>query len=157
MPAPKYTDEQKRQALEMVPELGQSETARRLEMPQSTISSWCSRAGVSSNRAEKTRRASETNRADNAARRAVISQRLLQEVETTLGELRGEVTVYAFGGRDNDFSEAQASKPTPRDRQALITCVGIALDKSIALDRFDSDGGQGLAAVDEWLQVALGK
>ena len=143
--------------MEMVPELGQSETARRLDIPKSTVGLWCNKAGVYTHRSEKVRAAAEASAADNSVRRANISKRLLEEVETTLDELRGEVTVYAFGGRDNDFSEAKASKPQPRDRQALITCVGIALDKSIALDRFDSDGGQGLAAVDEWLQAALGK
>jgi hypothetical protein len=157
MPAPKYTAEQRDEALAMVPEFGQAETARRLGIPKGTIHWWSYKAGVKAGCAEKTRAAVAVATADNAARRARIAAALLDDVERLRDQFWSACEVYNFGGKDNTFNTAEINQPGFRDKQAIATTMGIFLDKSLALERFDADGGQGLAAVDEWLRSVLGK
>lgn len=152
-----YTQEERVEALRAYEEYGTSKAARLLGIPRGTINTWAHKAGARTERSENTRAAVEAKKTDNALRRANIASRLLDIAEGLAAELDDSVVVYAFGGRYNDFNEAKASKPQPRDKQAILTSIAIALDKSMALERFDAEGGQGLAAVDEWLRTVLSK
>lgn len=40
--------------------------------------------------------------------------------------------------------------------QTLMTAVGIAVDKTVAIDKHDTQDEQGFAAVDQWLKAMLG-
>lgn len=157
MPASKYTEEQRHEALRLVPELGQAETARRLAIPRRTVCRWSSRAGVKSGREKKTEAARQHHIQENALLRAEMARDLLLVAQRLKNQLFAESLAYNFGGKDNTFNEAKLSEPSHRDKQALLTSIGIALDKSLALEKHDADGGQGIAAVDEWLRTVRGR
>lgn len=152
VPAPKYTEEQKAEALRLVQEIGQSETARRLDIPRGTVCWWATRAGLKSAGAEKTREATEAASAKNAALRAEIAAGLLQDAARLRAQLFSRSIAYNFGGKDNTFSEHELSEPGFRDKQAILTSIGIALDKAVMLERHDHDNGQA-AALDLFLDA----
>jgi hypothetical protein len=56
-----YTTEQRTEALKVYAEAGPAEASRRTGIKRATISKWASRHGVSSDRAERTRRATEAD------------------------------------------------------------------------------------------------
>jgi hypothetical protein len=157
MPAKKWTQEQREEALALVKEVGQAKAAAKTGIPKGTIAAWCYEFGVHTLARQNVQQAHEITAARNAALRAEIAHTLLGVAKQFASELTEGCYVYAFGGKSNDFTDATAKLPGPRDRQALLTSIGIALDKSVMLERHDADGGQGLAAVDEWLRGMLGR
>jgi len=101
--------------------------------------------------------AAKASAADNAARRAVISSALIDDVERLRDQLFAPAQVYNFGGKDNTFAVEEINEPSFRDKQAIATTIGIFLQRSLELERFDSDGGRDEAALDEWLRTVLGR
>jgi hypothetical protein len=65
-----YTAEQRTEALKLYAEAGPAEASRRTGIKRATISKWASRNGVSSDRADRTRKATEAARQSYAEGRA---------------------------------------------------------------------------------------
>ena len=156
MPASKYSAEQKRLALEMVRECGQSEASRKTGIPRGTISVWAFRAGVKAGYVGKVREATEAASARNAERRASIARRLLAESECFLDALHKPALVYKFGGKDNDYNEREIAEPDFQAKQQIMTSVGIALQRSLELEKHDRDDSAERTALTEWLKTVRG-
>ena len=97
--------------------------------------------------------------ADNKARRAALSRRLLDEAERSLDRLNRPYLVYAFGGRDNDYNEHLMDIPPAGEVRNLMTSAAVAIDKHAVLEKLDTDSGAAaakgmLGALAEGLQVA---
>lgn len=86
----------------------------------------------------QTKRATEARRADNAARRAELAARLLDVVDDLIAQMGGEYLVHSFGGRDNSFNTATLPRPPAGDLRNLMTAVGIAVDKHLALEKHET-------------------
>lgn len=157
MPAP--LDPTKRAAIAAAlrereqPKLNQ--LAREFGVSPDTISRIAKTEGVTFERTA-TKNATAAKQADNAARRAELSQRLLDRAVEALGQMDSEFLVFNFGGRDNTYAEHRLDRPPTGDLRNLMTVAAIAVDKHLAIERHDSDGGEGLAAVDAWLRHTLG-
>ena len=89
--------------------------------------------------------ATEAKVADNKARRAVIAERLLVEVNGFIDSIRKPFLAHNFGGKDNTYAEHELPGPTTGDIRNLMVSVGIALTKHVELARFDADPGQDAA------------
>ena len=84
----KYTLEQRTEALKLYAEAGPAEASRRTGSKRGTISKWASRDGVSSDRAERTRKATEAARQSYAEGRARRSAALAQEADALIERLK---------------------------------------------------------------------
>lgn len=123
--------------------LSRNEIAKRLGRSGRTVSRIAADLGLSFDRANDPhlRKATEARKADARARRAALAVALLEDAERLRQQIFAPVVVYSFGGRENNFAEAQASRPSPRDVRDLMTAVGIAIDRSIKLEQLDADTG----------------
>ena len=100
---------------------------------------------------EKTKNACEAAAVDNRARRLAISTTLLDRAEDLLEQMRQPYRVFAFGGKDNEYSEHERDRPPPAELRNLMVSAATAIDKHLALDKHDAEQ-DGLAAVDAWLR-----
>lgn len=128
--------------------------ARALGVARSTVSRWCAAADppVTFDRA-RTRAATEARTEDAKARRARISDGLLDDVETLRAQLfteRTRVHYSVTGGR-----QEYTAPPTPDEIRNLVVSLGVLLDKHIVLARHDSDD-RDMPAVDQWIAAMLG-
>jgi hypothetical protein len=83
-----YTAEQRTEALKLYAEAGPAEASRRTGIKRATISKWASRNGVSSDRADRTRKATEAARQSYAEGRARRSAALAGEADALIDRLR---------------------------------------------------------------------
>lgn len=77
-------------------------------------------------------------RVDMAARRARLADDLLSDAERLRAQLWEPHTVFAFGGKDNEYNEREHPEPTPADKRNLLQAAATALTQSIKLSEYDS-------------------
>lgn len=84
-----------------------------------------------------TKSAAQSHRERNAKLREELSERLLREAQRALDDIDAGsvVTGVSFG----TVVSGRAGATSARDRQALLTAAGIALDKHRMLDTYDQD------------------
>jgi transposase-like protein len=128
--------------------------AREFGRSKDTVSRIAAGAGIDVGRSEP-KIATEARLADTRSRLAELAGLLVEDAHKLHGQLFAPHTAFAFGGRDNVYSEHEIPEPTARDKQALMTSIGIAVDKVHAITRQDDDGA--LAAVDGWLRDVIGQ
>jgi hypothetical protein len=152
-----YTAEQRAHALELFQTVGTSAASRETGIPRGTIGRWASKLGVKSKRCYMMREAVETAKMDDAAKRAALRSRLLDEASDLLDRLHKPCQAYNFGGKDNTFAESKLEEPDFKGKKDLMTAAAIAIDKSLVLEKHDSDDKDDRAAVDAWLQMVRGE
>lgn len=152
---PTYTDGQKTRALELYLEVGATKAGREIGCSRSTVLKWARNAGIKPPVAQ-TAAATEAQATRNAASRAELSANLLKDAERLRQQLFAPCVVYNFGGRNNTFEEHQLDEPDFQAKEKILKAIGTAVDKHLAIERHDADGGEGLAAVDQWLRTMMG-
>ena len=73
-----------------------------------------------------------------------------------MAALHEKCIAHNFGGKNNSFAEHEIEEPTFRDKQAIMTSVAIAIDKSLKLEQHDASDDENKAAVDKWLAAVTG-
>lgn len=125
--------------------------AKQLDVAPGTVSKHAKKIGVKFDRAQ-TRQAANAKNADAAALRARLKLDLLHDAQRLRNQLFAPTTVYSFGGKDNDFNE-QTLAIAPADVQRnIMTSIGIAVQRSIELERVDQKTEVDKPAVDKWLE-----
>ena len=81
----------------------------------------------------KIQAATEARLADLAERRSVLAEVLLDDAERLRAQLWQPTVVYAFGGKENVYSEEPVSEPPPADKRALMATAATAIDRSLKL------------------------
>lgn len=123
-------------------EKGRNQIAREHEVSQSTVSLIAQDAGLrDAFDRTTTKHATAAVTADNKARRAAISARLLTKASEFLDQIDSPHLVFNFGGKDNTYEERELDRPPTGDMRNLMTCAAIALDKHVVLDKHDGDQG----------------
>ena len=77
----RWTDDERDEALRLLAEVGQGETARRTGIPQGTIASWGKRHGVTAPPAAATAVATAAKLATIAERKAALAEGLMDDIE----------------------------------------------------------------------------
>lgn len=156
MPASKYTEAQRAEALALYETDGPTAVTARFGIPKTTVASWAKNAGVRTVRTEATRAAVEAKVVDGKLRRQNIVHRLYGQAEKILDDLEGEefrTILKAAGGAD---TEDTLSFVPPNDRKILVQTVSAAMNSAVNLEKVDADNGQSAAAVDQWLEMMTG-
>lgn len=133
-----------------------NQIARDHGVSASTVTGIAKTAGIAGafdrSQAKEATRARE---ADCKALRAQLKLDLLQDAQ----KLRERI----WGNHQVVVSTPLGAEVVTLDRNPLTemrsgyTALGIAVDKSIRLEQVDAEGGEGIAAVDEWLRGMMGE
>lgn len=99
---------------------------------------------------ERARAARDVMLLDARRRRAELMISLLEDAEKLRTRLWSPAKVFGFGGRDYEYREQELSEPDFKGKQALMISLGIAVDKSLQLEKYDQEGSAaGRAAIIE--------
>lgn len=145
MPASKYTETQRAEALSLYQSLGPSAAGKQLGIPKETIMSWARKAGVHTVRTERTRNAVEAKVMDGKLRRAGITERLYGQAERILDDLEAGTFRTILKGQYGAESEEELTFIPANDRKTLLQAVGSAMATTAKLEAVDTDNGVGSA------------
>jgi hypothetical protein len=121
--------------------LGRNEIGRTIGRSAHLVSALAAEMGLSFARAHEVAVATETRRADLAARRILLAEQLQADAENLREQLWQPATVYAFGGKDNTYEEHTLPEPPAADKRALMATIGTAIDRSLKLEPIRDDNG----------------
>lgn len=153
MPPAKYDAATKTRALAIYVERGPRDAAAETGVPVGTISSWAKRAGLQSQAGENLAAAVEARSLRLELKRSELAERMYDESAKLLDQLWRPTTYFKIvtvgtgdGTSDVAVGRAEVEQPTFRDQQAIMTSVGIAVDKAQLLsgeatERSEANGG----------------
>ncbi|MCP1414393.1 hypothetical protein [Paenarthrobacter sp. A20] len=156
MPASKYTEEQRAEAIELFRTDGPSAVQEQLGIPKATVAGWAKAAGVRTVRTSATRAATEARAVDLKASRQELTALLLEDAHKLRKQLWQPARLVNFGGKDNTLAETTLDEPLFVDKKNILSAVGIAVDRVIKLEAVDKTGEESGAAVDKWLEHMMG-
>jgi hypothetical protein len=123
--------------------LSRNEIARQIQRSGKTVSRLASEQGLTFERGEEIRAATEARKVDARARRAALALALLDDAERMRRQLFAPHLAFNFGGKDNTYEEHPLPEPPPRDKRDLMQAIGTAIDRSVKLDEYDSGANLG--------------
>lgn len=115
----------------------------------STVSRWAKKKGFKFDRTQ-TDMATRAHTVDLAAARLELAQLMFVAARDGLLELDGPITVYSFGGKENEFNSHTFDSAPVDVRRQVMTTAGIAFDKINKIVE-SSDDADGLAPVESML------
>lgn len=141
MPAAKYTEAQRAEALALYESSGPSAVQEQLGIPKGTVTGWAKANGVRTVRNERTREAVEAVQVDNKLRRQQLIQKLYDRADAVMDRLNAptyRALVPVAPGRqepqDLDFVPAV-------EERALSGSVSGYLTSTANLEKVDTDNG----------------
>ncbi len=143
MPRPKpITDEDRNRVAQLHAQgLSRNEIARQIGRSGRTVSRIAADLGLTFERGEQVRAATQAKVLDAKARRAQLALDLLADAERMRRALWEACTVYNFGGKDNTFEQALIAEPSFRDKREITAAVSTAMAASLKLDEYDRQTG----------------
>lgn len=109
----------------------------------STISGIAKAEGLTFGRRDEIRAATAARTADNRAKRAEISAKLLAKADALLDEMDGPFLAFNIGGKDNVYTEHPLDAAPSGDKRNLMQAASTALGRHIDLERHDVDEAAG--------------
>lgn len=155
MPAAKYTQAQRDEALALYETHGPTAVEKQLGIPKNTVAGWARKIGTRTVRPERVRAAIEAKVADGKLRRASIVQRLYGRTEKVLDRLEASQYEYRMMGPEGS-ERVFDNDPPAGDERNLATSIAVYLDKATKLEDYDRSGEESGAAVDQWLKHMMG-
>lgn len=121
----------------------------------STVSAWAKRNGLKFDTAQ-TDLATRAHTVKLAEARIELAQMMAVAAKDALLELDGPITVYSFGGRDNEFNSHTFDRAPIEVRRNVLTTAGIAFDKMTRIVEKDTGSSDAAAGVLDQFAAALG-
>ncbi|MCI1643135.1 MAG: hypothetical protein LKI21_01060 [Bifidobacterium crudilactis] len=131
--------------------LSRNEIARQLHRSPATIGTYANKLGLTFDRT-LTKNATKAKQADAASLRADLKLRLLREAQELMDDLHRPQLVYTFTPSGKYVSH-DVPKPPPADARNLMTSVGIALQRSIELEKVDQRSETSVTVIDDYLKT----
>lgn len=138
MPASKYTDAQRAEAVELYRTEGPTAVANKLGIPKNTVVRWAEKVGVRTVRNEVTRNAVEAKVVDGKLRRQNIAHRLYGQAETILDVLEAPTFTTLLKGEYGSEHEGTLSFVPANERKTLIQALGSAMVTTAKLEAVDA-------------------
>jgi len=111
---------------------GRNRIAREIDKPPVSVSRTAEHLNLTFDRTQ-IQAATEARLADLAERRAMLAEDLMSDAEKLRDRLWRPAVVYAFGGKDNVYTEEPVSEPPPADKRALMATAATAVDRCLKL------------------------
>jgi hypothetical protein len=89
--------------------------------------------------------ATAARQADLAALRAELAYQLTVDAERLRAQMWQPTTVYAFGGKDNEYNDHTFDEAPAAEKRALMGTAGMAIDRSLKLAPPEGSDGLGAA------------
>jgi transposase-like protein len=158
VPASKYTEAQRAEALKLYETEGPTAVEKQLGIPKNTVVTWAKNAGVRTIRTETTRKAVEARVADGKLRRQNITHRLYGQAEKILDDLEAPIFRTILKGEYGRDGEEELSFVPPNDRKTLLQALGTVMTTTANVEKVDAgaaaeSGVNMLAALAEALGV----
>lgn len=141
MPAAKYTQEQRDEALALYHTNGPTAVEKKLGIPKGTVTRWAKETGVETVSVSITRAGTEAAAAYAKNRRAELATLLLDDAHRLRKQLWEPTMAFSFGGKDNTYEEQLIPEPTFVDKKNIISAVSTAAATMAKLELVDSDNG----------------
>lgn len=136
------TDADRRRVAELhAQNLGRNEIAKAIGRSPDTVSRIARDQGLSFARGAQVEAATIARKADLAARRAALAEKLQDHAELELTKLTSPTMYFEWGGKDHKYDERLQPEPTPADRRAIMSTLATAIDRSLKLVPPKDDGG----------------
>lgn len=126
----KYTDDQKKQAIELYRLEGPTAVERKLGVPKNTVSGWARTAGVRTVSALNQAASLHSLRITNAEKRSRLSRRFLDNADKILDMIE-KPTETVSGGQI-----ITTQSPTPSQLKDLMVSTSLSVEKHIYLEEF---------------------
>jgi hypothetical protein len=108
-----------------------------------TVSRIAKELGLSFERGDQVKAATEARKVDAKARRAELALALLDDAARLRAQIWQPCTIHNFGGRDNTHNSHDIDEPLFADKLKLMQAATLAAGKAIDIDRYDSGTGLG--------------
>lgn len=112
-----YTDEQRREAIQLYAEAGPCEVERALGIPKGTVTKWAQAAGVRTEHSERTAEATAQHQQSWAERRARVADAMGEVAELAVGRARRELN----GGSARNARDCAATAAVMADKAQLLS------------------------------------
>lgn len=126
--------------------VSRNQIGKRLGRSADTVGRICAEAGIEFDRS-KTAVAVAAKQMDNAAKRALLQAKLLDDALAIREALWRPATVFNFGGRDNTYAEHTLERPDFNGQNAIMRTVSVAVNSAAKLAEQDRTAGDPTAAV----------
>ena len=156
MPAAKYTEAQRAEALALYRTDGPTAVEKKLGIPKGTVTRWAKETGVETVSVSTTRAGTEAASVYAKARRTELAALLLEDAHKLRRQLWEPARLVNFGGKDNTLAETMLDEPLFVDKKNILGAVGIAVDRVMKIEAADKTGEESGAAVDKWLDYMMG-
>lgn len=120
--------------------MGRNQIAREMGIQGSCVSRTAAHLGLTFDRS-KIEAATRARLADLAERRSLLAVQFHDVAEDSLDRIYQDTTVYAFGGKNNDYEEHVFPEAPPAERRALVAAAGAASDRSLKLAPAEASSG----------------
>lgn len=122
-----------------------NEIAKELGLGTGTVSKIAKAVGASFDRGYMVVAAQMAAQMSYRERRTMLAGRLLDKTNDLLNDMDKPFLAFAFGGKDNVYSEHRLAKPPTADIRNLMTAAGTAMSRHLDLERHDSSAGADVA------------
>ncbi|MFF2852678.1 hypothetical protein ACFVT5_41255 [Streptomyces sp. NPDC058001] len=119
---------------------GRNAISREMGITNSVVSRTAAHLGLEFDRS-KIAAATEARLADLAERRSLLAEDLIDDAEKLRAQMWEPTTVYAFGGKDNEYNEHVFDEAPAADKRALMGTAGMAIDRSLKLAPAEESSG----------------
>lgn len=141
MPASRYTQQQRTEALRIYETEGPTAVTKQLGIPKGTVTGWAKANGTRTVRNERTRDAVEAKVVDAKLRRATIADRLYGQAEKILDDLESpEFRTILKAAMGEERPETLDFIPA-NEKKTLLQAVGTAMTTTAKLEAVDTDNG----------------
>lgn len=158
MPAAKYTQAQRDEALALYHTDGPTAVEKKLGIPKGTVTRWAKETGVETVSVSITRAGTEAAAAYAKRRRAELAALLLDDAHKLRAQLWQPARLVSFGGKDNTLAETTLDEPLFVDKKNILGAVGIAVDRVVKLEDYDkspADSAAGAVSVIDKLMAGF--
>ena len=155
MSTPRYTPEQRSEAVELYRAHGPTHVEKLLGIPKGTVTRWAKEAGVETVSVSTTREATQAASVYAKSRRQELTGLLLEDAHRLREQLWQPSRLVNFGGKDNTLAETMLDEPLFVDKKNIMSAVGMAVDRVMKLEAVDSND-RDMPAVDAWLSHMMG-
>lgn len=136
------TDEDRQRVREMhAAGATRNDIARAIGRGGATVSKIALSLGLTFDRGDEVRAATEARVADAKAKRAALMVALLDDAQKLRARLWQPCKVYDWGGKDHDYDEREHPEPDATAKLKLMQATGIAIDRSLRLEEHDNSSG----------------
>jgi len=106
-----------------------------------TVSRIAKELGLSFERGEQVKAATEAKKTDAAARRARLQVDMLEAAEKLLGQMFAPTVVFNFGGSENIYREKTRLEPPFKDKREIASALTQLVNGSTRLAELDKGTG----------------